>query len=633
MTHRLFTQAQRGVIYLLACGHCQRCGIRLNPADWHADHVEPFSKGGATRLNNAQALCPECNLAKGALMSLSPLQYVPQGAGLRKWQMEFVDRFIPFAKEQLVRPVDSVQAFVLNAFPGSGKTWAQLLTMAYLFKEKYVDFVVVCVPTDPLRSQFADEARRFGLYLHAKKNIKVNFKAVHGIVLTYGQLANPTTVQALDLWCQQMKVFVSADEMHHLSQRRSWGRNFFDAFDNSRVRLLTSGTPFRSDGDAIPWVRYQGQTIDLSAPLAYSYGYGPSRWNPKLSALSEGDVRDVVFHPWDGQIEFKITQDGEEQVFVHRLTDNLDEIYADQEPRFLQLLKSARRRACIECGTARHPKGTPYVREQIAAAHRNLMEIRKIHFWAGGLIVCESQKHADAVAEAVKEITGTTPVVIHGEVGEAKRKLQAFKEDRTPKRAPWLIAVKMVTEGVDIKQLRVCVYLTKETAPLFWTQVLGRILRVEDGLPEQTAHFYQYDDGIDHNADGEPEDVRLRWYAKAILEEKEFRVTQRVDDDRPQGPPWLCPICRDDSSQFYTGNCPGKGIDPCPVRLPATVECINATGEAVVQFYNGDEHEVANLTVYNPVAVAWNMPAAKVKSYFDKLPPETLEQVLEAIKK
>lgn len=630
MRRRLFSQAQRAVIYLLARGHCQSCGKRLNPASWHADHVKPFSKSGATRLNNAQALCPQCNLKKGAAMSLSPLQYVPQGSGLRKWQMEFVDRFIPFAKEQLVKPADKAQAFVLNAFPGSGKTWAQLLTMAYLFKEGFVDFLVVCVPTDPLRTQFADEARRFGLYLHAKQNIKVNFDAVHGIVLTYGQLANPATVQALDMWCQQMKVFVSADEMHHLSQRKSWGRNFFDAFAASRVRLLTSGTPFRSDGDAIPWVRYQGQTIDLSAPLAYSYGYGPSRWNPNLSALGEGDVRDVVFHPWDGEIEFKLTKDGEEQIYSHRLSDNLDEIYADQEPRLVETLKSARRRACIECGTIRHPKGTPYVREQIAAAHANLIEIRQTHFWAGGLIVCESQKHADAVARTVEEITGTIPVVVHGDVGEAKRKLRAFKEDRTPNRPPWLIAVKMVTEGVDIKHLRVCVYLTKETAPLFWTQVLGRILRVEDGLPEQTAHFYQYDDGVDLDADGSPEDARLRWYAKAILEEKEFRVKEQRDPREP--PSWLCPICRDSTSQFFTGKCPGRGVDPCPVSRPPDVECINATGEPIVQFYNGDEHEIDKLMVYNRIAVAWTWPAAKVKSYFDKLPPETLQAVLETYK-
>lgn len=631
MKRRLFSSAQRTVIYLLALGHCQRCGVRLSPANWHADHIDPFSKGGATHLNNAQALCPKCNLTKGSLMSLSPLQYVPQGNGLRKWQMEFVDRFIPFAKEQLVKPVSDVQAFVLNAFPGSGKTWAQLLTMAYLFKEKYVDFVVVCVPSDALRTQFADEARLFGLYLHAKRNLKVNFEAVHGIVLTYAQLATPATVQMLNMWCLQMKVFVSADEMHHLSQRKTWGRNFFDAFACSRVRLLTSGTPFRSDGDAIPWVRYQGQTIDLSAPLAYSYGYGPSRWNPKLSALSEGDVRDVVFHPWDGQIEFRITKDGEENVYSHRLTDNLDEIYADQEPAFRLMLKSARRRACIECGSAKHPGGTPYVREQIAAAHRNLMEIRKTHFWAAGLIVCENQRHANDVAVALEEITGTTPVVIHGDSGEPKRKLKAFKEDRTPKRAPWLIAVKMVTEGVDIKHLRICVYLTKETAPLFWTQVLGRILRVEDGLPEQTAHFYQYDDGIDLSDDDEAEDVRLRWYAKAILEEKEFQVKPLRDDKDPP-PPWLCPICKDSSSQFYTGRCPGVGVDPCPVRKPPTVECITATGEAVVQFYNGDEHEIAGLMTYNEIAIRWNWPAAKVKSYFDKLPAETLKTVLETLK-
>lgn len=633
MTRRLFSQAQRAVIYVLARGHCQRCGIRLNPSNWHADHVDPFSRGGRTHLSNAQALCPSCNLSKGATMALSPLQYVPQGEGLRKWQMEFIDRFVPFAKEQLVKPPSSAQAFVLNAFPGSGKTWAQLLAMKYLHHEKFIDFVVVCVPSDALRTQFSEEARRFGLFLYAKRNLKVNFDSAHGVVITYAQLANQSTVQMVDLWCQQMKVFVSADEMHHLSQRKTWGRNFFEAFASSRVRLLTSGTPFRSDGDAIPWVRYQGQTIDLSAPAAYSYGYGPSRWNPKLSALGEGDVRDVVFHPWDGQVDFRVIQDGEETVYSHRLSDNLDEIYADKDAKFRQGLKSARRKACIECGNDRHPGGTPYVREQIAAAHKNLMKIRQIHHWAGGLIVCENQNHANSVAWAVKEITGTDPVLVHGDSGEPKRKLQAFKEDRTSSRAPWLVAVKMVTEGIDIKHLRVCVYLTVEVAPLFWTQVLGRILRVEDGLPEQTAHFYQHGDGIDLNEDGQPEDVRLRWYAKAILEEKEFKVKQELDiDDVVRAGGWLCPICKNSSSQFFTGRCPGAGVSPCPVKKPAVVECINATGEAVVQFYNGDEHEIERLSVYNQIAVAWNWPAAKVKSYFDKLPATALEAVLQNCK-
>ena len=62
---RRFSNRQRMVLALRAGGACERCGNRLG-REFHADHVQPFSKGGATTLNNGQALCASCNLRKGA---------------------------------------------------------------------------------------------------------------------------------------------------------------------------------------------------------------------------------------------------------------------------------------------------------------------------------------------------------------------------------------------------------------------------------------------------------------------------------------------------------------------------------------------------------------------------------------
>jgi superfamily II DNA or RNA helicase len=548
-------------------------------------------------------------------MTLQPSDYFPNGQTAREWQVAFLNKFSRYTEEAFTASISNRQAFILNAFPGSGKTFAQLTAMAWLYKEQKVDFIIVCVPSDMLRTQFADEARKFGLYLHDKCNLKI--KPAHaGIVLTYQQLNNDATIKQLDEWCQKQKVFVSADEMHHLGARNSWGDNFEDAFKSSTIRLMTTGTPFRSDGERIPWVRYAGDEIDLGGPFGYSFGYGFNRWNESLCALygrvdggGEGaSVRDVVFHPWDGQVEWDFTKDGETTRYCHRLSDDIDAIYADDDTVKVQTIKSARRRAAIECGTERHPHGTPYVREQIIAAHKQLMEVRQVHYWAGGLIVCQNRKHADAVAKVVEELTGTVPVVIHGDAGDAKRKLQAFKDDTTAQRAPWVIAVKMVTEGVDIKHLRVCVYLTVETAPLFWTQVLGRVIRLEKGPEEQTAHFFQYDDGIDKGSD-----VRIRKYALEITKELQAVRLKRDKDYDPLKPK---PNGNGGSGEFSSWS----------------VECISATGEADHQVYNGDQHKISELDIYKPIALAWHQPLAKVKSQFDKLPPGALEQVLENIR-
>jgi 5-methylcytosine-specific restriction endonuclease McrA len=65
MGTRRFRPKTRVALFLAAHGRCAQCGERLRPG-WHADHVEPVSDGGVTEPANGQALCPQCNLAKGA---------------------------------------------------------------------------------------------------------------------------------------------------------------------------------------------------------------------------------------------------------------------------------------------------------------------------------------------------------------------------------------------------------------------------------------------------------------------------------------------------------------------------------------------------------------------------------------
>lgn len=65
MAARRFPPAARVALFLAARGRCARCGAPLQPG-WHADHVTAASAGGATVPANGQALCPRCNLVKGA---------------------------------------------------------------------------------------------------------------------------------------------------------------------------------------------------------------------------------------------------------------------------------------------------------------------------------------------------------------------------------------------------------------------------------------------------------------------------------------------------------------------------------------------------------------------------------------
>lgn len=73
---RLFSEADRAVVYVAARGRCRQCRARIHwqrtcprrgcDRCYHADHRIPHVLGGPTHLGNAQALCRACNLAKGA---------------------------------------------------------------------------------------------------------------------------------------------------------------------------------------------------------------------------------------------------------------------------------------------------------------------------------------------------------------------------------------------------------------------------------------------------------------------------------------------------------------------------------------------------------------------------------------
>ena len=625
MNHpRRFGKSQRMAIYLNSDGKCQLCQAPITLSDFHADHIVPWSKGGPTTLNNAQALCSSCNLSKSSTMTVPYQNHLPPGFTLRDWQEEFVNRFYASALQQIGKPPAEIQAFILHAFPGCGKSLAQTLVARVLIEQNIIDQVIICVPSKLLRAQMENDASRIGLFLNMKR-LEV-LPNQHGIVTTYAQVGytNPDdgrmiNAERLRDICKSKRTMVIADEMHHLGEQGNWGEAFEAAFSqHAIVRLMTSGTPFRSDNQRLPWVRYRKKKIDLSPPHAYSYGYGISEWNEKLCALDKRVVRDVVFHPWDGVVEFTIKrhENGElveEHSYSHRISDNIDTLYPDvidldtgekliDNSSFRARIKAKRREACIECGTERHPYGTNYVRDQLIAANETLKECRRAHPWAGGLIVCNSIPHADSVAKALKHWTGEDAVVVHSESGNDARAIKAFRETRNAARAKWIVSVGKISEGVDIKHLRVCVYLTKIQAPLRWTQILGRVLRVEDNLEWdlQTAHFFQYDDGVENvvGEDGaiEEQSVNIKLFSETLLQEKWVTLqvkqqNQKIDDNNRDG----------SSRSSWT-----------------TVEAQQATGINTQKIYGDERHDNNDLEQFKILSARTQMPAVKLAALIKK---------------
>jgi superfamily II DNA or RNA helicase len=337
------------------------------------------------------------------------------------------------------------QDFLAVATPGAGKTTFALQVATDLLAEHVVRRVTVVTPTEHLKTQWADAAARVGIRLDpAFRNAQGRHGAgFDGVAVTYAQVAaNPALHRART---EADRTLVILDEVHHGGDALSWGDGMREAFEPAIRRLALTGTPFRSDTSAIPFVTYERDADGVRRSRAdHSYGYG--------DALRDGVVRPVLFLSYSGQMRWR-TRAG-------------DEVSAKLgEPLTRDMIGQAWR-------TALDPAGD-WIPAVLAAADRRLTEVRRQMPDAGGLVIATDQTNARAYAAHLRQVTGKTPVVVLSDDDGASARIEEFagSQDR------WMVAVRMVSEGVDVPRLAVGVYATSASTPLFFAQAVGRFVR------------------------------------------------------------------------------------------------------------------------------------------------------------
>ncbi|MFI7640863.1 DEAD/DEAH box helicase [Nonomuraea sp. NPDC049400] len=354
---------------------------------------------------------------------------------LRAWQQEAFDLY--FRRE----PRD----FLTVATPGAGKTTYALRIASELLANGVIRAVTIVTPTEHLKRQWADAAGRVGIAIDPefKNSQGATSRDYMGVAVTYAQVAmHPALHRART---EARKTLVIFDEIHHAGDAKSWGDGVREAFEPATRRLQLTGTPFRSDDNPIPFVAYEEDGEGLKRSVAdYSYGYGP--------ALDDGVVRPVIFLAYSGEMKWR-TRAG-------------DEIAATLGTPLTKDQLSQAWRAALD------PKGD-WIRQVMQAADRRLTEVRRGVPDAGGLVIATDHETARAYARHLRNITGEGATVVLSDDPGASKKIKQFaaSEDR------WLVAVRMVSEGVDIPRLCVGVYGTSTSTPLFFAQAVGRFVR------------------------------------------------------------------------------------------------------------------------------------------------------------
>lgn len=367
------------------------------------------------------------------------------GPSLRKWQQEALDSFLS------TKPRD----FMAVATPGAGKTTFALTLASTLLADRTVQRIIVVVPTEHLKHQWSDAAKRFGMSLDPNfTNSSAVNAAYDGIVVTYAQVGmHPFKHHAV---ASARRTLVILDEIHHAGDSKSWGDGVYEAYNDVEHRLALTGTPFRSDDSQIPFVRYvEDGAGHLVSESDYTYGYS--------HALADGVVRPVVFLAYSGEAQWKDSA-GEE--YSARLGEPLN---AEQTARAWK--------------TALDPKGD-WVAAVLNAAHTRLMKVRANMPDAGGLVIATNKTTARAYAKILEKLSNTPVTLVLSDEPGASDRIDEFSASRDE----WMVAVRMVSEGVDVPRLSVGVYATSASTPLFFAQAIGRFVRSR--MPGESASVF-----------------------------------------------------------------------------------------------------------------------------------------------
>ena len=385
----------------------------------------------------------------------------------REWQSKAYEAYSNYH--------DTGYGFLVSAFPGAGKTLFACGTFAKQHALGVFEKMIIIVSSDNLRQQWAESAFKIGINLLPVTEQAQNPFGFDGMVLTYHQLDN--YYAKITHYSTLNKVMAVFDEIHHAGEEATWGASLQKAFKNTYRQLLLSGSPFRSDEQRIPFVRYDENN---EATPNYSYRY--------RDAIEDGVCRPAVFISKKGAFAWMTNKFSIDYgtLGVYNPNSKMDRIL----------------------GIAIQDNG--FIDEMLREGLNKLSRCRKEEPNAGCLITAKDKAHASLINKRLEAITGARAKIVTSDDVRANEKIEHFRGSRER----FIIAVKMISEGVDIPRLRVCVNLSNIKTRMFFIQLLGRIIRGQ-GL----SYFIM------------PADPRLMDYAKEIEDDHLHKAAKKEEQE------------------------------------------------------------------------------------------------------
>jgi superfamily II DNA or RNA helicase len=463
---RLRGKHLRHLLWVAAGGRCQLCDVPLLES-WHADHVTPYSVSGRTNVNEMQALCPKCNLRKGASM-------------FRMHQKELDE----LAQQIAAGTIRMPEWLFAHIVPGGGKSSLPVILAYWLIrKAKLADKICWVVPNGSLRTQAVGafgkgrwEARYYGHDLQIVSNVnEANpSKGSVGYVTTYQALrADAYGLHRQEF--QRYRYILVLDEFHHCAHGLPYHAAVEPLVELSLLTLCMTGTVDRADRRAIYPLPYCNRMVDKKpAPGTHWIGY-----DIRQGTLEKAIIK-VFFEHSDAASRW-YDPNLKKECEAETLGDNRQALFA--------ALK------------------TDYARQLLDDCVEAWQRYRQSQRRSKMLVVCGDTNQAADMASRLKGKHG----IIDSQIAtyredEPEEAIRCFREEDKPS---VLVTVAMAYEGLDVPSITHLACLTHIRSRPWIEQMFARGWRYDPQAgPWESQGFYAF----------VPDDVEMRSCVKAIEE-------------------------------------------------------------------------------------------------------------------
>ncbi|MDA9902602.1 DEAD/DEAH box helicase family protein [Gammaproteobacteria bacterium] len=435
---------------------------------------------------------------------------------LRPWQAQCVDKAIHWLtsiKPELGKNL--AKRFLINAAPGAGKTIAASVIAEKLISLGLVERVIVLAPLSEVVTQWGNEFKMVTSRYMGKVTSSDGDLSAMGIDICASWAAVQNMADVFQAVCQNSKTLVICDEIHHAAVEATWGSSAGSAFADAEYVLLLTGTPIRSDGEKSVWMAYDTKgAINHPAEGSYTISYG--------ECVDLGYCRPASFHRHEGKFSIEVAPGRSIDVSGYKSA-----ALSNAEKRIPGLQTSLKFYNLAKTPQFENDGITPlkdcFQWTMLEAAVEKLNDLRLRMPNAGALAIAPNIETANFVADILEIIEGERPIEVNSNQPNAANKINAFRN--TDKR--WIVSVGMVSEGVDIKRLRVLTYLPNALTELAFRQAVGRVVRTAGPEDDTRAYVIM------------PSFETFDTYARRV--EKEMPLAHQKDPGKPRKK--TCPTC------------------------------------------------------------------------------------------